>query len=89
VQHEFVPAGPAGVLDFFESVYREEDHAAYASQMPASYETKSDGTPRTDAEKQKYFKTYWRTYQMSDHLPMWVDLLIDYTDDYLDGLSPA
>ncbi len=89
VQHEFLPAGPAGVFDFYESVYREADHATYAEQMPGSYETKSDGTARTEEEKQKYFKTYWRTYQMSDHLPMWVDLLIDYTDDYLEGLSPT
>jgi hypothetical protein len=27
--------------------------------------------------------TYWRTFQMSDHLPMWVELKIDYSDDYL------
>lgn len=25
----------------------------------------------------------WRTYQMSDHLPMWVQLRVDGTDDYL------
>lgn len=28
------------------------------------------------------YKT-WRTFQMSDHLPMWVNLKIDYSDDYL------
>lgn len=25
----------------------------------------------------------WRTYQMSDHLPMWVQLQVDATDEYL------
>ena len=25
----------------------------------------------------------WRTYQMSDHLPMWVELAINHTEDYL------
>ena len=26
----------------------------------------------------------WRTYQMSDHLPMWVELRIDFGDEYLE-----
>ncbi len=25
----------------------------------------------------------WRTHQMSDHLPMWIELGIDFSDDYL------
>lgn len=32
-------------------------------------------------EAKKY--TDWRTYQMSDHLPMWVELAINHTDEYL------
>jgi endonuclease/exonuclease/phosphatase family metal-dependent hydrolase len=87
VEHAFVPAGPAGVFDFYESVYRDADHASYAEEMPDTYERKSDGTPRTDDEKRAYFRTYWRTYQMSDHLPMWVDLLVDYADDHLADLA--
>lgn len=27
--------------------------------------------------------TDWRTYQMSDHLPMWVELAINHTEEYL------
>jgi hypothetical protein len=27
----------------------------------------------------------WRTYQMSDHLVMWVELRIDYAAEYLNG----
>ncbi|MEP3319976.1 MAG: hypothetical protein ABJO23_22605, partial [Nitratireductor sp.] len=26
----------------------------------------------------------WRTYQMSDHLPMWVEIKSDFSDDYLE-----
>lgn len=33
----------------------------------------------TEAE---HFKG-WRTYQMSDHLPLWVELKIDFSDQYL------
>lgn len=29
-----------------------------------------------------HFKT-WKTYQMSDHLPLWVELKIDFSDQYL------
>jgi hypothetical protein len=29
----------------------------------------------------------WRTYQMSDHLPMWVELHIDFTQEYLDEVE--
>jgi endonuclease/exonuclease/phosphatase family metal-dependent hydrolase len=27
----------------------------------------------------------WRTFQMSDHLPMWVEIKIDYSTEYLKG----
>lgn len=29
----------------------------------------------------------WRTHQMSDHLPMWVELHIDFTPEYLDEVD--
>ena len=29
----------------------------------------------------------WRTFQMSDHLPLWVELKIDYSNEYLKHLS--
>jgi exonuclease III len=29
----------------------------------------------------------WRTFQMSDHLPLWVELKIDYSNEYLNHLS--
>ncbi len=67
-----------GVFNFYEHVYKSEDHAFYADQMPETYHEKE-----TDEEKEHYFRTYWRTHQMSDHLPMWVELKIDFSIDYL------
>ena len=29
----------------------------------------------------------WRTYQMSDHLPMWIEVRVDFSDDYLTGVA--
>ncbi len=36
-------------------------------------------------EDDKFYASYkqWQTHQMSDHLPLWVELKIDYTDEYL------
>jgi len=29
----------------------------------------------------------WRTFQMSDHLPMWIELRVDFSREYLESLS--
>lgn len=39
-----------------------------------------------DALRQKYFLEDWRTFQLSDHMPLWVELEIDFSDGYLAGL---
>lgn len=63
------PTGRAGVFDYFEHVYRDEDEAGYAAEVPS-------GTFRN-----------WRTFQMSDHLPMWCEFRIDNMDAYLKALA--
>ena len=37
----------------------------------------------THTPKDQYFTSVWRTFQMSDHLPLWVELKIDFSDQYL------
>lgn len=76
--------GNAGVFDFFDHVYRAGDEKIYREQMGTSYTTKKNGNTRTDKEKSRYYNTYWRTHQMSDHLPLWVELKIDYSKQYLE-----
>lgn len=66
------PTGQAGVFDFFDHVYRLEDQAAYAAERAA--------------KPGRSFKD-WRTYRMSDHLPMWIELGIDDADAYLGTLA--
>ena len=78
--------GKAGVFDFYKTVYRDEDETLYVPYMPEAYKTKKDGTPRSDRGKKRYYRN-WRTHQMSDHLPMWVELRIDYSDEYLEYLQ--
>lgn len=66
------PTGRAGVFDFFEYVYRLQDETLYAKER---------------AEKPGRSFKDWRTYRMSDHLPMWIELGIDDGDTYLESLK--
>lgn len=66
------PTGKAGVFDFYEQVYRLGDEADYAKER----QTKPG----------RSFKD-WRTYRMSDHLPMWIEFGIDDGDAYLETLT--
>jgi len=45
------------------------------------------GNRRTALERQAYYRTHWRRRQMSDHLPMWLELKIDYGENYLEKRS--
>ena len=63
-----------GVFDFFSVVYREEDADAYRKDYD-EYVAKPSAAASTYA--------MWRTHQMSDHLPMWVRLRTDHTEEYL------
>lgn len=65
------PTGHAGVFDFFEHVYRLQDESAYDRERAVS-------SSRTYAD--------WRSYRMSDHLPMWIEFNIDDGGAYLDSL---
>ena len=73
----------AGVFDFYEHVYRADDEGSYAEAMGEAYLRKDDGTERTQLGRTTYYRTYWRTFQMSDHLPMWIRLGTDFGDEFL------
>ncbi len=86
--------GVAGAFDFREAVFRPEDFEAYFDLMPPPFRdfhvrgTKK-GTARNDAEKRDYYNREWITWQMSDHLLLWVELKVDFTNDYLKSLMPG
>ena len=77
----------AGVFDFYKSVFREKDINTYIPDMGDAYNKTSAGKKRNNASKKLYYKTYWRTHQMSDHLLMWVELKIDFGKEYLERRS--
>ena len=78
----------AGAFDFTESVYREEDLETYRKFFsPEVFTTKDRKTKeirdKTEKELTQYYMNTYRTTEMSDHLPLWVELKIDFSNQYL------
>ena len=69
----------AGVFDYYNYVYKldPEDEKLYATEMGKKYSEKA-----TSQKKINYYKS-WRTFQMSDHLPKWIEVKIDFGEEYL------
>ena len=65
----------AGVFQWQDFVYRKDEGATYEADRQASKSTLAYGT--------------WRTYQMSDHDPMWVELRTDGSQRYLERFTKA
>lgn len=74
--------GRGGVFDFQPVLYRPEDEATYRKDMGPAYETSSKGEARDAKARTRYYRQ-WATHQMSDHLPLWTELKIDYSERYL------
>ncbi len=73
--------GNGGVLKFFDAIYRMDQFADYKTEM---LNHKGDSSSLNSDEAFKtYFERYWRKIQMSDHYPIWLELLIDNSDDFL------
>lgn len=71
----------AGAFDFTQSVYTKEEAGIYSQYFDEKYRV-----GRSDKEIEKYYLSKWRTFQMSDHLPLWVELKIDFSDQYLNKI---
>ena len=91
-KNNLAPTGRGGVFDFFEKVYRNDDYKDY---IPAMMDGRAEDQPdnkltfdtrgnlRNEDQRRAYYRNHWRRQQMSDHLPMWLELKIDYGEDYL------
>ena len=64
-----------GVIDWQQAVFTEDDADKY---RPIAEEMR--GKPYTNWKKQ--FRS-WTTHEMSDHLPIWIEIAVDYSNDYL------
>jgi endonuclease/exonuclease/phosphatase family metal-dependent hydrolase len=84
----FEATGKAGVFDFYKYVFTDDESNvyrpsinAYIKQRRAEKKT-SPKPPKDQAAAKTQYRT-WRTYQMSDHLPLWAEFRVDFSDDYL------
>ena len=68
----------AGAFDFTETVYTPRDLNVYRE-----FFSEKNTVGKTEAQIEKYYLSSWRTFQMSDHLPLWIELKIDFSNQYL------
>jgi len=73
----------AGAFDYSKSVYTLEDLDIYRQYFDEEIIKKK----KTEAEIASYYRTSWRTFEMSDHLPLWIELKIDFSNQYLEGIK--
>ena len=71
----------AGTFDFTKSVYTPDDVNIYMEYFDKKY---VEG--KKEEEIKKYYLSKWRTFQMSDHLPLWAELKIDFSNEYLENI---
>ncbi len=84
-----------GMFDLYDYVYRDDDMSFYTTDLEQararvakvkgadSEESDPGAADRSDLA----FYRRWRTFPMSDHLPLWVEIKTDFTRDYLSGLA--
>jgi endonuclease/exonuclease/phosphatase family metal-dependent hydrolase len=84
----------AGVLNYYKSVFAPSEWEDYyklvkddAKRDGAKWKKKEDGTVLDEAGRRKYYTNEWRTWQMSDHLPLWVALKVNFSEQYLKGMA--
>jgi len=70
----------ANVFNFFKSVYRDRDFDIYKPYIKKS-SSKAKGL--SNSELKKYYQNEWRTFQISDHKLLWVELQINFSVKYL------
>ena len=70
----------AGVFDFFRTIYSDDKLSSYASELRTS-------KGKVPGNKSSYYRHHWRRFEMSDHLPMWVELPIEFADPYLKAVA--
>jgi endonuclease/exonuclease/phosphatase family metal-dependent hydrolase len=88
----FASTGRAGAFDYYEHVFTADDADTYRPDIDAYIKKrrdegkKSPKQPATKAAEKTQFKT-WRTYQMSDHLPLWAEFRVDFANEYLTDIA--
>jgi endonuclease/exonuclease/phosphatase family metal-dependent hydrolase len=76
-------AQAGGVFNPFDHVYTEAEALQYRAEMIEAYGDGARDLVGSDTDVAWYFRNYWRKNQLSDHLPIWVELSIDDSSRFL------
>lgn len=68
----------AGVFEFTKSVFAKDAGEEYDWDMRQTSADKYE-----DAQDKAKFYAGWRTFQISDHFPLWIELKTDFSEGYL------
>lgn len=71
--------GKAGAFRYTDVVFRDDELETYKPHIDPS---KIRG--KSPKQIQSYYDSKWRTFQMSDHIPLWAELQIDFSEEYLE-----
>jgi endonuclease/exonuclease/phosphatase family metal-dependent hydrolase len=71
-----------GVFNPFEFVFKIGQEQIYRKDMAKHYT--GDKDPNEPGFIESYFKHPWRKNQISDHFPIWFELIIDSSDEFLE-----
>ena len=72
----------AGALDYTETLFTPQDLSLYREYFDEKYVA-----GKTEQQIEKYYLTNWRTFEMSDHLPLWIELKIDFSNQFLERIQ--
>jgi len=75
-----------GLVDIYADVFRDtdEDRELYKAHLPKKDPEKNE---RFRAKTPEDLYRKWRTWQMSDHRPLWVEISTDFADSYLQSFT--
>jgi len=72
----------AGAFDFTETIYPLQDIDIYRKHFD-----KKAVQGKTEQQIETYYLSNWRTFQISDHLPLWIELKVDFSNQHLEKIK--
>lgn len=75
----------SGSFDWRGDVFGDADKAAYFDVVKAARE---EAGKDMYSDWDKSYQAHFASFEMSDHLPIWVEIRTDYSDDYLKRFDP-
>jgi len=70
-----------GVFDFFDHIYTPSERGTYKTAMIKAYTGIKDMTDANNLNK--YYTNTWKRNQISDHFPIWAEIITDSSEDFL------